>query len=146
MKITIAFDIEDGNAQAAADLIIRALQKAGNPECAQIPTTASSPQLTPTSQPKQTSVPTGVPISTPSATHNTHTTAAPNTIQQPPVQDPPTYTLDQLQLACAPLMDAGRQLDLIALLNSFGVQAMTQLPKVKYGEFATALRQLGAKI
>ena len=33
-----------------------------------------------------------------------------------------------------------------ALLAQFGVQAVTQLPKERYGEFATALRGLGANL
>jgi hypothetical protein len=43
-------------------------------------------------------------------------------------------------------MDAGKTADLQALLKSFGVQALTQLPKEQYGAFATALRGLGARI
>ncbi len=71
-----------------------------------------------------------------------------------PVQQPATsvptaahvYNLEQLAVAATPLIDAGRQHELVALLAQFGVQALTQLPKERYGEFATALRQLGAKI
>jgi len=73
-------------------------------------------------------------------------------VQQPaPVPVPttggtPTYTLEQLSVAATPIMDAGRQQELVALLNQFGVQALTQLPKEQYGAFATALRGLGARI
>ena len=63
-----------------------------------------------------------------------------------PTTAPQAYTLAQLQTACAPLLDAGRQQELVALLQSFGVQAMTQLPPAQYGAFATALRGLGAKL
>ena len=71
---------------------------------------------------------------------------------QPQVQSPvvpvaaPLYTMDQLAVAATQLMDAGRQQDLLALLAQFGVQALTMLPKEQYGAFATALRQMGAKI
>lgn len=59
----------------------------------------------------------------------------------------PTYTLDQLAAAGAQLMDAGKQNDLINLLNNqFGVQALTMLKPEQFGAFATALRQLGAQI
>lgn len=58
----------------------------------------------------------------------------------------PAYTFDDLAHAAAPLMDAGKTPDLLALLRSFNVQALTQLPKEQYGAFATALRGLGAKI
>jgi hypothetical protein len=63
-----------------------------------------------------------------------------------PVASAPTYNTDDLARAASQLMDAGKQKQLIDLLGTFGVQALTQLPKDKYGEFATALRQLGAKI
>lgn len=63
-----------------------------------------------------------------------------------PVQAPPTYSPDQLAQAAIPLVDAGRREELTGLLGAFGVQAITQLPKERYGEFATALRGMGAKI
>ncbi len=64
--------------------------------------------------------------------------------QAPTVE--PKYTLSDLQLAIAPLMDAGKQQELLQTLSAFGVQALTMLPEARYGEFATAIRQLGAKI
>ncbi len=78
--------------------------------------------------------------------------------QQPPVQQSApmqgvvvpttaqTYTMDQLAVAATQLMEAGKQPELVSLLNSFGVQALTALPKEQYGTFATALRQMGAKL
>lgn len=63
-----------------------------------------------------------------------------------PVAPPCEYTIEQIQLACAPLMDAGRQQELVNLLAQFGVQALPQLQKEQLGAFATALRGLGAKI
>jgi len=86
-------------------------------------------------------------------------------VQQPPMQqstqqptqtpDPlvssvpttaPTYAMEQLAVAATQLVDAGRRGELLQLLGSFGVQALTALPKEQYGNFATALRQMGAKI
>lgn len=58
----------------------------------------------------------------------------------------PTYTLEQLAVAATQLVDAGRRNELITLLGQFGVQALTALPKEQYGNFATALRQMGAQI
>ena len=63
-----------------------------------------------------------------------------------PVATAPAFALDDLARAASALMDAGKQPALIALLGQFGVQALTQLQKDQYGAFATALRQLGAKI
>ena len=71
--------------------------------------------------------------------------------QQAPVQQAvptsaPTYDQNQLAVAATQLMDAGRQQDLVNLLNSFNVQALTALPQEQYGAFATKLRELGANI
>ncbi|WP_141249028.1 hypothetical protein [Paucisalibacillus globulus] len=78
-------------------------------------------------------------------------------VQQPPVQQEvpqqaavptsnPTYSMDQLAVAATQLMDAGRRDDVVNLITSFGVQALTALPQEQYGAFATRLRELGAKI
>ena len=71
------------------------------------------------------------------------------TIQQPspvPTAQAPTYTLDQLAQAAAVLRDAGKLSQLQALLQSFSVRSMQEIPPERYGEFATKLRELGAKI
>jgi hypothetical protein len=76
----------------------------------------------------------------------TNVSAVPTNVPLAPTATPATYTLDVLGTAAAPLMAAGRQQELVGLLQSFGVQALTQLPPDRYGEFATALRGLGAKL
>ena len=71
-------------------------------------------------------------------------------VQQAPVQQAPTtvptYNMEQLAVAATQLVDAGRRNDLVGLLSQFGVQALTSLPKEQYGNFATHLRAMGAKI
>lgn len=57
-----------------------------------------------------------------------------------------TYSMEQLAVAATQLVDAGRRQELIGLLGSFGVQALTTLPKEQYGAFATQLRAMGAKL
>jgi len=94
-------------------------------------TNVSAPAYTPTT-PAQTPAAPAAPAQTPAAP------AVPTAT--------PTYTLEQLANAATPLIDAGRSAELSALLASFGVQALTQLPKEQYGAFATALRGMGAKI
>jgi len=72
---------------------------------------------------------------------------APAVVQTPAVPTSiPSYTYEDLARAAAPLTDAGKIADLQALLRSFGVQAITQLPKEQYGAFAIALRSMGARI
>lgn len=65
-----------------------------------------------------------------------------------PTTPTPGYTVEQLSKAGAALtsIDPGKRDQLIALLQQFGVQAITQLAPEHYGAFATALRGLGAAI
>lgn len=57
-----------------------------------------------------------------------------------------SYSADDLQKAAIGLMDMGKQPELIALLKSFGVEALPALPPDKYDAFALKLRELGARI
>lgn len=63
-----------------------------------------------------------------------------------PVAPAPTYSRDQIMTAGAALINAGKINELMGLLNSFGVQAVTQLKQDQLGAFATELRKLGAQI
>lgn len=63
-----------------------------------------------------------------------------------PVAAPPQYTTEQIMEAGATLMDAGKINELMALLQKFGVQAVMDLKPEQLGPFATAMRELGAKI
>jgi hypothetical protein len=63
-----------------------------------------------------------------------------------PVADAPTYELDQLARATATLADAGKMQQIQQLFQQFGIQQLTTLPKDRYGEYATALRQMGVRI
>lgn len=76
--------------------------------------------------------------------------AKPTTVPTPVATQVPTstkaYSLDELGKAAMGLMDMGKQQDLVNLLSQFGVQALPQLPKEKYSEFALQLRQMGADI
>ena len=74
-------------------------------------------------------------------------------IQQPatpiaavPLATAPQFTIDQIMTAGAALMDAGKVDDLLNLLHSFGVQAVTDLKPEQLGAFATEMRKLGATI
>ena len=60
----------------------------------------------------------------------------------------PGYTVEQLQKAGGDLItaDPGKMPALLALLQQFGVAAVTGLKPEQYGPFATALRGIGAVI
>ena len=57
-----------------------------------------------------------------------------------------TYTRDELSRAAMTLMDKGMQVQLQQLIQSYGVASLVDLPAEQYGNFATALRGLGAQI
>lgn len=57
-----------------------------------------------------------------------------------------TYTIEQLQVAAAGLSSMGKMPLVMGILQQFGIQAMTELPPERYGEFAMALREAGAQI
>lgn len=56
------------------------------------------------------------------------------------------YTQDDLVRAAMPLMDAGKQQELVELLRSFGVFSLPELRQEQYGPFAMKLREMGANI
>lgn len=56
------------------------------------------------------------------------------------------YTLEQLQVAAAGLSSMGKMPQIMGILQRFGISAMTELPRERYGEFAMALREEGAQI
>ena len=65
-----------------------------------------------------------------------------------PVAAAPTYTAEQIGKAGADLVsqDAAKMPELLALLQKYGAQAITQLKPEQLGAFATELRGLGAKL
>lgn len=58
----------------------------------------------------------------------------------------PSYTRDDLSRAAMTLMDKGMQGELQQLLQSYGVNSLVDLAPEQYGNFATALRGMGAQI
>ena len=57
-----------------------------------------------------------------------------------------TYTVQQLGQAARPLMENGRQPELIGLLAEFGVQSVAALPENRRADFAARLRAMGGLI
>lgn len=62
-----------------------------------------------------------------------------------PTATAPTYSIADLSRAAAQIMDT-KQRELQQLLTQFGIAQLTSLPPTQFGAFATALRQLGAKL
>ena len=57
-----------------------------------------------------------------------------------------SYSLDDLARAGAELVDLGKQPELPKLMQDFQITSLPELPKERYGEFATRLREMGASI
>ena len=95
-----------------------------------VPTNAVASTAMPMPMPVPTTVPTSAP------------TAVPNSVPVQP-SNVPNYTIEQLQTAIAPLLDAGKVAQIQALVQSFGVATLMDIPPARYGEFANGLRNLG---
>lgn len=131
-----------------------------------VPGTATAGQIPAGAPVQPPQIPVGVPVQPPQVP-----TAAPQNYGQAPVQPtvpvamgvqpvqvaavpaavpttamPQEYTIEQLQVAAAGLSQMGRMSQVMGILQQFGIQAMTELPRERYGEFATALREAGAQI
>jgi hypothetical protein len=90
------------------------------------PTPAPMPQAQPMAQPVAVPVQTPAPMPTQTA--------------------PQTYSVTDLGLAARPLMENGRQQELIALLTEFGVPSVAAIPENRRADFAARLRALGGQI
>lgn len=58
----------------------------------------------------------------------------------------PIYSMEQLAVAATGLIDAGKMQDVQNTLASLGAQTLMDLPQEKYGEFASAIKAIGAVI
>lgn len=82
----------------------------------------------------------------PVTAYNAPTATPVNPAPVAPVAAAPTYQIDDLARAAAQLMDAGKQQECLALLAQFQVRGLNDLKPEQFGAFATALRQMGAKL
>ena len=86
----------------------------------------------------QVNAPASVPVQAPAATPAPVATVVPTTVKK--------YTLAELQAACAPLMDMGKMAELQNLMAKYNVIALNDIPEERYGELATDLRAMGARL
>lgn len=107
-----------------------------------VPATVQAPQVAPVTQP--TPVAPVVPTSAPAPT-----TPAPQ--QAPPTPAVPVapvkeYTLEEIQVALIPIMDAGRTNEIVGLMQKYGVSDLTKVPKDSYPQLIQDIRNMGARI
>ena len=109
---------------------------------------------TETAAPTTTTVPSTPPVQNVQPVPTTQTAqAAPVAQNTAPAAGPvptatatPTYTMEQLAVAATGLIDAGKMQDVQNTLASLGAQTLMDLPQEKYGEFASAIKAIGAVI
>lgn len=98
-------------------------------------------------KPERTAVPSVAPATTVPAVPVAPATPAPTPPPAPvPRADAPTYTIEELQLACAPLMDANRMGEIQSTIAKYGATSLLDIPKEQYGALAADLRALGARL
>lgn len=99
---------------------------------------------TETVAPAATTVPSAPPVQPVPTTQATPTAPPVNPV--PTATATPTYTMEQLAVAATGLIDAGKMQDVQNTLASLGAQTLMDLPQEKYGEFASAIKAIGAVI
>lgn len=107
-----------------------------------VPATVQTPPVAPVAQPAP--VAPVVPTSAPLQTH-------PDPVQAPPTPAVPVapvreYTLEEIQVALQPLMDAGRTNEIVGLMQKYKVASLPELPKDQFPNLVVDLRNMGARI
>lgn len=107
-----------------------------------VPATVQAPQVAPVAQPTTEApvVPTSVSVPT-----------TPEPQQAPPTPVVPVapvkeYTLEEIQVALQPLMDAGRTNEIVGLMQKYKVASLPELPKDQFPNLVVDLRNMGARI
>lgn len=107
-----------------------------------VPATVQAPPVAPVAQPAPVApvVPTSVSVPT-----TPEPTLAPTTPAVPvaPVKE---YTLEEIQVALQPLMDAGRTNEIVGLMQKYKVASLPELPKDQFPNLVVDLRNMGARI
>lgn len=131
-----------GNAPAVSAAPAAALPSATTATPA-APLSAPAPQPSMVSAPSQLAAP-PAQVQAPSPLPAVQPMQTP--VQMPAQTAPQTYTVQQLGLAARPLMEQGRQQELLALMAEFGVPSIAALPEGSRADFAARLRAMGGQI
>ena len=134
---------------------------AGNcKEETQVDATKVTPVVQQAVAPTETAAPTTTTVPSTPLVQNVQPVPATQTVQAAPVAQntapaaspvptataTPTYTMEQLAVAATGLIDAGKMQDVQNTLAALGAQTLMDLPQEKYGEFASAIKAIGAVI
>lgn len=107
-----------------------------------VPATVQAPPVAPVAQPTPVApvVPTSVSVPTTPEPQQAPTTPA---VPVAPVKE---YTLEEIQVALQPLMDAGRTNEIVGLMQKYKVASLPELPKEQFPNLVVDLRNMGARI
>ena len=107
-----------------------------------VPATVQAPPVAPVAQP--TTVAPVVPTSAPAPTTPAPQQATPTpAVPVAPVKE---YTLEEIQVALQPIMDAGRTNEIVGLMQKYKVASLPELPKDQFPSLVVDLRNMGARI
>ena len=112
------------------------------PTATVVPATVQAPPVAPVTQPT-----TVAPVALTSAP--APTTPAPQQVTPTPavpVAPVKEYTLEEIQVALQPLMDAGRTNEIVGLMQKYKVASLPELPKDQFPNLVVDLRNMGARI
>lgn len=107
-----------------------------------VPATVQAPPVAPVTQPT-----TVAPVALTSAP--APTTPAPQQVTPTPavpVAPVKEYTLEEIQVALQPIMDAGRTNEIVGLMQKYKVASLPELPKEQFPNLVVDLRNKGARI
>lgn len=106
-----------------------------------VPATVQATPVAPVAQP--TTVTPVVPTSVSVPTTPEPTQAPTPAVPVAPVKE---YTLEEIQVALQPLMDAGRTNEIVGLMQKYKVASLPELPKDQFPNLVVDLRNMGARI
>lgn len=110
-----------------------------------VPATVQAPPVAPVAQPTPVTpvVPTSVSVPTTPEPQQAPPTPPTPAVPVAPVKE---YTLEEIQVALQPLMDAGRTNEIVGLMQKYKVASLPELPKDQFPNLVVDLRNMGARI
>lgn len=113
-----------------------------------VPATVQAPPVAPVAQPTPAALVVPTSVSVPTTPEPQPAPPAPPTPPTPAVPVAPVkeYTLEEIQVALQPLMDAGRTNEIVGLMQKYKVASLPELPKDQFPNLVVDLRNMGARI
>ena len=113
-----------------------------------VPATVQAPPVAPVAQPTPAAPVVPTSVSVPTTPEPQPAPPAPPTPPTPavPVAPDKEYTLEEIQVALQPLMDAGRTNEIVGLMQKYKVASLPELPKDQFPNLVVDLRNMGARI